>query len=202
MASFDLSPDVCYQAVQARDAGYDGRFFTCVKSTGIFCRPICPARTPLQKNCLFMPTVAAAVAAGYRACKRCRPESLSELDSWRGNEATVAKALQLIQAGALDDGDVAALARQLNIGERQLRRLFGKLLGAAPIEVAQTRRMQLAKELIEQSELPMIQIALASGFGSVRRFNEAFQRVYDRPPSELRRAIGGARQKSSAKDQI
>src|SRR5262245_9966558 len=183
----DLNPAVCYRAVQARDARYDGRFFTCVKTTGIYCRPICPARPPKIGNCRFVPTAAAAQAAGFRPCLRCRPESSPELDAWRGTEATVSRALKLIEAGALDGGDIASLAERLEIGERQLRRLFSRHVGAAPITVAQTRRVLLAKQLIHQTNLPMIEVALASGFGSVRRFNETFQQMYGRPPSDLRR---------------
>ncbi len=187
MHIMDLNSAVCYRAVQARDARYDGRFFTCVKTTGIYCRPICPARPPKAENCTFVPTAAAAQAAGFRPCLRCRPESSPELDAWRGTEATVSRALKLIEGGALDNGDVASLADRLEIGERQLRRLFSRHIGAAPITVAQTRRVLLAKQLIHQTDLSMIEIALASGFGSVRRFNETFQRLYRRPPSELRR---------------
>ena len=182
-----LDPSICYRAVQARDARYDGRFFTCVKTTGIYCRPICPARPPKLVNCIFVPTAAAAQAAGFRPCLRCRPESSPDLDAWRGTSATVSRALKLIETGALDGGDVAALAARLEIGERQLRRLFAQHVGAAPVTVAQTRRVLLAKQLIHQTNLSMIQIALASGFGSVRRFNETFQNLYHRPPGELRR---------------
>jgi AraC family transcriptional regulator of adaptative response / DNA-3-methyladenine glycosylase II len=188
----ELSPAICYRAVQARDARYDGRFFTCVKTTGIYCRPICPARPPKLENCSFVPTAAAAQAAGYRPCLRCRPESSPELDAWRGTEATVSRALKLIEAGALDDGHVASLADRLEIGDRQLRRLFRQHIGAAPITVAQTRRLLLAKQLIHQTDLSMIEVALASGFGSVRRFNETFQRLYGRPPSDLRRRAATA----------
>ena len=182
---FDRS--ACYRAVLARDARHDGRFFTCVKTTGIYCRPICPARPPKLENCVFVPTAAAAQEAGYRPCLRCRPESSPDLDAWRGTSATVSRALKLIEGGALDDGDVAALAERLEIGERHLRRLFRRHIGAAPVTVAQTRRVLLAKQLLHQTDLSMIEVALGSGFGSVRRFNETFQRLYQRPPSELRR---------------
>lgn len=182
-----LDPSACYRAVLARDARYDGRFFTCVKTTGIYCRPICPARPPRLENCTFVPTAAAAQAAGFRPCLRCRPESAPDLDAWRGTSATVSRALKMIEAGALDDGDVASLADRLEIGQRQLRRLFRRHIGATPVGVAQTRRVLLAKQLIHQSNLSMIQVALASGFGSVRRFNETFQQLYRRPPGELRR---------------
>jgi AraC family transcriptional regulator of adaptative response / DNA-3-methyladenine glycosylase II len=182
-----LDPAVCYRAVLARDARHDGRFFTCVKTTGIYCRPICPARPPKRDNCIFVPTAAAAQESGFRACLRCRPESSPDLDAWRGTSATVSRALKLIESGALDGDDIASLAERLQIGERQLRRLFRQHIGAAPVTVAQTRRVLLAKQLIHQTDLSMIEIALASGFGSVRRFNETFQDLYHRPPSELRR---------------
>jgi AraC family transcriptional regulator of adaptative response / DNA-3-methyladenine glycosylase II len=188
----DLKPSVCYRAVLARDARYDGRFFTCVKTTGIYCRPICPARPPKLENCTFVPTAAAAQAAGFRPCLRCRPESSPDLDAWRGTSATVSRALKMIETGALDDGDVTSLADRLEIGDRQLRRLFRQHVGATPISVAQTRRVLLAKQLIHQTELSMIQVALASGFGSVRRFNETFQQLYRRPPGELRRRATAA----------
>jgi AraC family transcriptional regulator of adaptative response / DNA-3-methyladenine glycosylase II len=185
----DLNPAVCYRAVQARDTRYDGRFFTCVRTTGIYCRPICPARPPKLENCTFVPSAAAAQEAGFRPCLRCRPESSPSLDAWRGTEATVSRAMKMIEAGALDDGDVESLADRLGIGARQLRRLFRHHLGAAPITVAQTRRVLLAKQLIHQTDLSMTEVALASGFGSVRRFNETFQQLYQRPPSELRQRI-------------
>jgi AraC family transcriptional regulator, regulatory protein of adaptative response / DNA-3-methyladenine glycosylase II len=194
----DLDPAACYRAVLARDARYDGRFFTCVKTTGIYCRPICPARPPKLEHCRFVPTAAAAQEAGFRPCLRCRPESSPDLDAWRGTAATVSRALRLIEGGALDDGgDVASLAERLEVGERHLRRLFRQHLGAAPITVAQTRRVLLAKQLIHQSRLSMIQVALASGFGSVRRFNETFQQLYRRPPGSLRRKRAGARSPES-----
>ncbi len=188
-----LDDTACYRAVLARDARYDGRFFTCVKTTGIYCRPICPARPPKLENCRFVRTAAAAQEAGFRPCLRCRPESSPDLDAWRGTSATVSRALKLIEGGALDEGDIAALAARLEIGERQLRRLFRRHLGAAPITVAQTRRVLLAKQLIHQTDLGMTDVALASGFGSLRRFNETFRHLYQRPPSELRRrAVGGS----------
>src|SRR5258708_23385651 len=154
-----LEPSVWYRAVQARDVRYDGRLFTCVRTTGIYCRPICPARPPKLENCLFVPTAAAAQEAGFRPCLRCRPESSPDLDAWRGTSATVSRALKMIEGGALDDGDVASLAGRLEIGERQLRRLFRQHVGAAPVTVAQTRRVLLARQLIHQTNLSMIQVA-------------------------------------------
>jgi AraC family transcriptional regulator of adaptative response / DNA-3-methyladenine glycosylase II len=181
---------ICYRAVLARDARYDGVFFTCVRTTRIYCRPICPARTPRFENCRFVPTAAAAQEAGYRPCLRCRPESSPGMGVWRGSSATVSRALRLIDNGTLDKGGVDRLAEQLGIGERQLRRLFRHHVGAAPVTVAQTRRVLLAKQFIHETRLPMTEVALASGFGSVRRFNETFQELFGRPPSELRRQGG------------
>ena len=186
----DLDHDACYRAVKQRDARFDGRFFTAVKTTKIYCRPICPARTPLSKNVTFFPTAAAAQEAGFRPCLRCRPETAPDMGAWRGTSNTVSRGLALIELGALDDSSVEELATRLGVGERQLRRLFRVHLGAAPITVAQTRRILLAKQLVHETHLPMTEIAFAAGFGSVRRFNETFQAMYGRPPSELRRLTG------------
>jgi AraC family transcriptional regulator of adaptative response / DNA-3-methyladenine glycosylase II len=185
----DLDRDACYRAIQARDARFDGRFFTAVRTTGVYCRPICPARTPKRENVVFYPTAAAAQAAGFRPCLRCRPESSPDLAAWRGTSNTVARALALIAEGALDgdDADVGGLALRLGLGERQLRRLFQTHLGASPIAVAQTRRVLFAKQLLHETRMPMTDVALAAGFGSLRRFNETFRRLYARPPSILRR---------------
>lgn len=181
-----LDQEACYRAVLTRDPRFDGRFFTCVKSTGIYCRPVCPARTPKRENMRFVASAAAAEEAGFRACLRCRPETAPDMGAWRGTSNTVSRALNLIEAGALDESDVDALAARLGVGERHLRRLFRQHLGAAPVSVAQTRRVLLAKALIHQTDLPMAEVAMASGFGSVRRFNETFQALYGRPPSALR----------------
>ncbi|MBK9263221.1 MAG: helix-turn-helix domain-containing protein [Polyangiaceae bacterium] len=183
----ELDHAACYRALTARDHRFDGRFFTAVSSTGVYCRPVCPARTPKPENCTFFPSAAAAQEAGYRPCLRCRPETSPDLGAWRGTSATVSRALGLIETGALDEADVAGIADRLGIGERQLRRLFRRHLGASPVAVAQTRRVLLAKQLIHETRLPMTDVALASGFGSVRRFNETFQQLYGCPPSELRR---------------
>ncbi len=187
-----LDHDACYRAITARDARFDGRLFIGVKTTGIYCRPICPARTPLSRNITFYSTAAAAQEAGFRPCLRCRPETAPDLAAWRGTSNTVSRALRLIEMGALDDGDVDGLAMRLGVGERHLRRLFKQHLGAAPISVAQTRRVLLAKQLIHETLLPMTEIALASGFGSVRRFNETFAQLYGRAPGDLRRRGGPA----------
>lgn len=186
----DLDHDACYRAVKLRDARFDGRFFTAVKTTGIYCRPICPARTPQSRNVSFFPTAAAAQEAGFRPCLRCRPETAPDMPAWRGTSTSVSRGLALIELGALDNGNVDQLAERLGMGERQMRRLFRQHLGASPIGVAQTRRILLAKQLIHETHLPMTQIAFASGFGSIRRFNETFLALFDRAPGELRR-LGG-----------
>ncbi|MEM9122659.1 MAG: DNA-3-methyladenine glycosylase 2 family protein [Pseudomonadota bacterium] len=183
----DLPFDACYRAIETRDARFDGRLFVGVRTTGIYCRPICPARRPKPENVRFFQSAAAAEEAGFRACLRCRPEVAPDLGAWNGTSNTVARALALIEAGALDGGDVESLAARLGVGERHLRRLFRQHLGAAPITVAQTRRVLLAKQLLHETSLPMADVALAAGFGSVRRFNETFQALYRRPPAMIRR---------------
>ncbi len=186
----DMSPDACYRAITTRDARFDGRLFIGVRTTGIYCRPVCPARTPKRQNVTFHLSAASAQEAGYRPCLRCRPETSPDLAAWRGTSNTVSRALALIETGALDEDDVDSLAGRLGVGERHLRRLFRQHLGASPVAVAQTRRVLLAKQLIHQTRMPMTEVALASGFGSLRRFNETFQQLYDRPPSALRRGTG------------
>jgi AraC family transcriptional regulator, regulatory protein of adaptative response / DNA-3-methyladenine glycosylase II len=182
----ELDPDACYRAVQTRDARFDGRFFTAVKSTGIFCRPICSARTPLRRNVEFFKSAAGAFSAGYRPCLRCRPELAPR--AWIGNGAALylQHALTLIEQGFLEDRSLADLAARIGVTDRHLRRLFVEHLGASPIEVAQTRRLLFAKQLIDQTSLPITQIALASGYGSVRRFNDAFRSSYEKTPSAMR----------------
>jgi len=184
-----LDPHACYRALQTRDPRFDGRLFVGVTSTGIYCRPVCPARTPKFENCRFFASAAAAQDAGFRPCLRCRPETAPDLGSWRGTSNTVSRGLALIAEGALD-GDTAgvdALAERLGVGGRQLRRLFKQHLGASPIAVAQTRRVLFAKQLIHDTRLPMAEVALAAGFGSIRRFNETFRRLFGRPPGAIRR---------------
>jgi AraC family transcriptional regulator, regulatory protein of adaptative response / DNA-3-methyladenine glycosylase II len=186
----DLNHDACYRVIALRDARFDGRFFTAVKTTGVYCRPICPARTPLSDNVTFYPTAAAAHAAGFRPCLRCRPETAPDTGAWRGTSSTASRALALIELGALDEGGVDALAGRLGVGERQLRRLCRRHLGVSPVAVAQTRRVLLAKQLIHETSLPMTEVAFASGFGSIRRFNETFLALYGRAPCTLRRGSG------------
>ncbi|HME72098.1 MAG TPA: Ada metal-binding domain-containing protein, partial [Myxococcota bacterium] len=179
---------ICYRALSTRDARFDGRLFVGVTTTGVYCRPICPARTPKPDNCRFYPSAAAAQEAGFRPCLRCRPEVSPDAAAWRGTSNTVSRALALIAEGGLDGGEagVRALAERLGMGERQLRRLFDQHLGVPPIAVAQTRRVLFAKQLIQETSLSMAKIAEASGFGSVRRFNDALKKLYRRSPRELR----------------
>ena len=181
-----------YRALQTRDARFDGRVFVGVTSTGIYCRPICPSRPPKFENCRFFASAAAAQEAGFRPCLRCRPEIAPDLAFWRGTANTVSRALALIAEGALDEDEagVEALADRLGVGGRQLRRLFKQHLGASPIAVAQTRRVLFAKQLLHDTRLPMAEVAMSAGFGSVRRFNETFRDLFDRPPSALRRKGG------------
>ena len=178
----------CDQARIRRNPAYDGRFFTGVRTTGIYCRPVCPVRPAQSKNVEYFPSAAAAEAAGYRPCLRCRPETAPFSPAWKGSLATVERAMRLIDEGALDRGTIEALALRLGVGARQLSRLFQKHLGASPTQVAQTARVQRAKRLIDSSDLPITEIALAAGFGSLRRFNTVFAAVYKRPPTAIRRA--------------
>jgi AraC family transcriptional regulator of adaptative response / DNA-3-methyladenine glycosylase II len=182
-----LDREACYRALLTRDARFDGRFFIAVRTTGVYCRPICPARPPKLENIIFMPSAAAAQEAGFRPCLRCRPEISPNLAAWNGTSSTVSRALALIAAGALDAVDMDGLAARLGMGERQLRRLFKKHLGASPKALAQTRRTLFAKQLITDTRLPMAEVALAAGFGSVRRFNDTFRKLYRRAPRALRR---------------
>ena len=187
----DLDIDACYRAFSTRDARFDGRLFAGVRTTRIYCRPICSARMPKRENMTFYPTAAAAQEAGFRPCLRCRPEAAPEFAAWRGTSNTVSRALALIDRGALDEAGIDRLAGRLGVGERQLRRLFRQHLGASPVSVAQTRRVLMAKHLIHETRLSMAEVALASGFGSIRRFNEIFQRLFRRPPGALRRVAVG-----------
>lgn len=183
-----LEPATCYRALQTRDVRFDGRLFVGVTSTGIYCRPICPARTPRRENCRFFPSAPAAQEAGFRPCLRCRPEAAPEHAAWRGTSNTVTRALERIAQGGLDgDAGVVQLAESLGVGERHLRRLFQEHLGASPVAVAQTRRVLFAKQLLHETRLPLSEVALAAGFRSIRRFNEVFLTLYRRPPGALRR---------------
>ena len=194
-----LDLHACEQARLSRDPRFDGLFFTAVTSTGIYCRPVCPAPAPRPRNVRYYASAAAAEAAGFRPCLRCRPELSPEDGTWRRGDALVARALKLIEQGALDDQPVAALAQQLHLGERQLRRLFVERLGAPPIGVRGTRRLLFAKQLLTETRLPVTEVALAAGFNSQRRFNDAFVRAYALAPRDLRRqaAFGAGRDDSA-----
>jgi AraC family transcriptional regulator, regulatory protein of adaptative response / DNA-3-methyladenine glycosylase II len=184
-----LDPEACYRAVQTRDRRFDGSFFTGVVSTGIYCRPICPARTAMFKNCRFYASAAAAQEAGFRPCLRCRPEIAPSLRRQDTGWGIVPRALALIEQGWLDSADfgLEAMAERLGVSSRHLRRLFQQQVGATPVAVAQTRRVLLAKQLLHDTRLPIAEVALAAGFGSVRRFNEKFQVLFRRPPKAWRR---------------
>ena len=170
----------------SRDRRFDGKFFIAVTSTGIYCRPICPSRTSKSANVRYYATAAAASEAGFRPCLRCRPEAAPGTPAWLGTSAVVRRALRLIDEGALDEDSIEALATRVGVGARHLHRLFVQHVGAAPITVAQTRRLHFAKHLLDETDLPITQIALAAGFGSLRRFNDAFHSSYLRAPRELR----------------
>ncbi|MBO6564723.1 MAG: DNA-3-methyladenine glycosylase 2 family protein [Pseudomonadales bacterium] len=176
------------QARKARDPRFDGRFFIAVRSTGIYCRPICPVKMPRAENVAFFESAAAASEAGYRPCLRCRPETAPGTPAWRGTSTTVTRALKLIHEGALDESNVSALSDRLGVTSRHLTRLFSQHLGASPNTVAQTRRLQFAKKLIDETRLAMTDVAMISGYGSVRRFNDHFQKTYGRTPGSLRKA--------------
>ncbi|PXA94162.1 hypothetical protein DMC47_21070 [Nostoc sp. 3335mG] len=182
-----LDPDHCYAAILRRDPAMDGLFFTAVHSTRIYCRPVCPARTPKRANVSFYASAAAAQVAGYRPCLRCRPETAPDSPAWAGTLASIHRALRLIDDGALAEGGVVALAERLGMTDRHLRRLFVEHLGLTPLAIEATRRLHLAKHLVHDTHLSLTDIAFASGYGSVRRFNEAFRSAFGRAPSALRR---------------
>jgi AraC family transcriptional regulator of adaptative response/methylated-DNA-[protein]-cysteine methyltransferase len=182
-----LDPAICDRARLARDRSFDGRFFTGVLTTGIYCRPTCPVKPAKSRNVIFFPTAAAAERAGFRPCLRCRPEAAPGTPAWQGAAATVTRALRLITHGFLDDGrTVESLADTLGMTTRHLRRLFIRYAGASPTDVAATMRVQRAKRLVDETTRPMSEIAFAAGFGSIRRFNTAFRAVYGRPPTAVR----------------
>lgn len=187
--TFALDRSRCDRARIARDPRFDGRFFTGVLTTRIYCRPTCPVRPAKSRNVVFFRTAAAAERAGFRPCLRCRPETAPGTPAWHGAAATVWRALRLIERGFLDDGKtVEHLADTLGMTARHLRRLFVRHAGAPPTAVATTRRVQRAKALIDETAMPMSAIAFAAGFASVRRFNAAFRAAYRRPPTAVRRA--------------
>ena len=187
-----IESNVFERARLSRDARFDGRFYVGVRTTGIYCRPVCPANPPKSENVTFYPTAAAASEAGYRPCLRCRPECAPGTPAWQGTSTTVQRGLRLIADGALDNGNVEHLAERLGVTSRHLRRLFTKHVGASPLAVAHTQRLHFAKRLIDQTALSMQDISVAAGFGSVRRFNDTFRNTYGRTPRELRRSRDAA----------
>ncbi|MFI7143419.1 AlkA N-terminal domain-containing protein [Nonomuraea sp. NPDC050022] len=191
MSPLELDFDSCYRAVAARDARFDGRFYTAVTSTRIYCRPICPARTPASRNVRFYRHAASAEAAGFRPCKRCRPELSPGDPGWDLRGDLIGRALRLIDDGAADERGVAGLATRLHITERHLHRLFVAELGVGPLAVARTKRLLLAKQLLTETRLPVTEVAFAAGFGSVRQFNATMRETYGFTPSELRATAGG-----------
>ncbi|HZU71165.1 MAG TPA: AlkA N-terminal domain-containing protein [Acidimicrobiales bacterium] len=179
--------DRCYRAVQSRDPRFDGWFFTAVTSTGIYCRPSCPARTPGASNVRFYASAAAAQQAGFRACKRCRPDALPGSPEWDWRADVVGRAMRLIADGVVDRDGVPELARRLGYSPRQLERILQAELEAGPLALARAQRAHTARLLIETTSLPMAQVAFAAGFSSIRQFNDTVRAVFAVPPSELRR---------------
>ncbi len=185
-----IDSNLCYQALRTRDRRFDGRFFTAVTSTGIYCRPICPARTPKRSNVRFYACAAAAEEAGFRPCRRCHPETAPGTPAWEGTSAIVSRALRLISQGVLDENNVEVLAERVGIGDRHLRRLFLQHLGVAPVAVLRTQRLHLARQLIDETDMSMTGIAFAAGFNSIRRFNQAVLESFRESPTKLRHKAG------------
>jgi AraC family transcriptional regulator, regulatory protein of adaptative response / DNA-3-methyladenine glycosylase II len=183
----DLAPDICWEAIRSRDPRFDGRFFVAAVTTGIYCRPICPVPFAKPNNIALFPCAAAAEASGFRPCRRCRPETAPGTPAWAGTSAVVSRGLRLIREGALDGGNVEDLAARLGIGSRQLRRLFIQHLGVPPVRIASTHRLHFARNLIEQTDMPMAEVAWSAGFGSIRQFNHAVRKTAGQSPRELRR---------------
>src|SRR5579863_1185768 len=186
-----LTRAALHRARLSRDARFDGKFFIAVLTTGIYCRPICPSPQSKKSHVRYYATSAAAAAAGYRPCRRCRPEVAPGSPAWLGSPAVVRRALRLIDAGALDGASVEELAQRLGVGARHLDRLFARYVGVSPIAVAQTRRLHFAKQLLDETDLPITRIAMTSGFGSLRRFNEAFRAAFRSTPRATRRRRQG-----------
>jgi AraC family transcriptional regulator of adaptative response / DNA-3-methyladenine glycosylase II len=187
-----VQDEIYYQALLTRDPRFDGKFYVAVKTTGIYCRPICPAK-PHRKNVEFFPNALAAEKAGYRPCLRCRPESAPLSPAWIGKSATVQRALKLIAANALLEADEDSFSDQLGVSARHLRRLFEEELGKTPKQIHDNNRLGFARKLVVETSLPITEIAFTSGFSSIRRFNDSFKERFHRAPSELRK------KKSSAK---
>ena len=182
-----LTRATLHRARISRDARFDGKFFIAVLTTGVYCRPICPSPRSKKSHVRYYATAAAAAAAGYRPCRRCRPEAAPGSPAWLGPPAVVRRALRLIDEGALDGASVDELALRLGVGPRHLDRLFATHVGVSPVAVAQTRRLHFAKQLLDETDLPVTRIAMTAGFGSLRRFNEAFRTAFRCTPRAMRR---------------
>lgn len=191
-----LDPQQCRQARLARDARFDGRFFVAVTTTGIFCRPICPAIPPQERHVRYFESAIAAARAGFRPCLRCRPDSAPDSPAWQGAQTTLTRAMRLIDEGALQRGSVVELCERLGIGERYLRQLFQRGFGVSPKAYALYRQCLFAKQLLHQTSLPVTDVAYASGFASLRRFNDAFKRQMALTPSDIRRSRGAGSQQA------
>lgn len=183
----EIDFDTCYRAIQSRDARFDGQFFTGVTSTGIYCRPICPAQTPRLQNVRFYRSAAAAEAAGFRACRRCRPEVAPRSPDWNIRADLAGRALRLIAEGAADTDRISGLARRLAVSPRHLHRELLAEVGAGPLALARTRRAQTARLLIDETDMPLSEIAFVAGFGSIRQFNDSMQAAFGCNPTDLRR---------------
>jgi len=184
----ELTDDLRYRALEGRDKRFDGQFVTAVRTTGIYCRPSCPAQTPKRENVTFFPHAAAAAAAGYRACKRCRPDAAPGSRDWDVRADLAARALRGIESGVVDEEGVPGLARRLAVSERHLHRILVAEIGVGPLALARTRRAQTARMLIEHTELSLATIAFSAGFASIRQFNDVMRAEFGCPPGELRRS--------------
>ena len=187
----ELDADQCYQAIASRDRRFEGRFVIGVTSTDVYCRPGCPARTPKRQNARFFFCAAAAEEAGFRPCLRCRPDASPTAPAAMGTSTTVSRALRMILAGQLDAAGLDDLAERLGVGARHLRRLFAKHVGTSPLSIAHTRRVHFARKLIDETDLPMVEVAHHAGFTSIRRFNDAIHHTFRRAPRDLRRGREG-----------
>lgn len=183
----ELDFETCYRAAESRDERFDGRFFVGVTSTGVYCRPICPAQMPLARNMRFYPSAAAAEAAGFRACRRCRPDAAPSSPDWNARADLTGRALRLIAEGALDSGGVSGLARRLSVSPRHLHREMVDQVGAGPLALGRTRRAQTARLLVDQTAMPLGEIAFAAGYSSIRQFNDSVRESFGCNPTELRR---------------
>lgn len=187
-----LDPDICRQAIDSRDSRFDGRFFVGATTSGLYCRNVCPVPAARPKNSILFASATAAELAGFRPCKRCQPQAIPGTPAWSGTSAVVSRALRLMIEGALNEGSVEELAARSGLGSRQLRRLFVQHLGASPHKIATTFRVNQARRLIDESKVPMTEIAFRSGFNSVREFNHAIRLASGKSPTELRHDAGGS----------